>query len=715
MKLTANELDTFAASCARHLNPGRLESFARQHKLIDDIEEFIKLHSVGQSNSAYSVARAILDKANQRELACDIAEIFFSEMLWSDEFKSAVGPLTRSAKSDVQAHQALMARRDHFLSDSNLKSLANTIGARVCCIVGELLIGVETRVTTGTGFLVGPDLVLTSMHVLDTLVQAGRAGEVPDCFKVIFNYEAGSGITGLANIDQLAGIRVVGLSPDWLVYSRDKVDWDGNRAHPTPADITELKSKLDFALIRLAEPVGLQPIRPGNLKPRGWLPIARLTSANFQNQTRIIIPQHPEGWPRQFDFGRLDKLLPCGTRMVSIIETAAGTSGAPCLDKEMRIVGIHNAAYRPNGPVEGNQAIRFDVVEPLIAAHLANVSVDPPKAMGAWRVERTDSTLSPILGRTRLLNWINATLSPADGAMSRADRVYAADASKAGSGKTFSTHILRSALSADRSHIVIVLGGSTELLPEKLEDFVTILAEAFGVSKDILATMPERPSADLPPHAQDGDKVDRWASNKMVNWFTDILEKHRKIEVNKSERARIVLAELGADTPQHMVDIANEAPDIIVEEKRWSVGWIAIDDLNVVSMSAHVKSFVSALLGADVAESSVTGVRQDLRWLFLGYVPDFLLSEEVTIEHLDTGVPELQLIEAVIRSAVEEANIDAEDDEIVTQAMVIRGLVPPLLTKFLAAGIDQETGLSLGQQLVADHIQAIYKENGRQL
>lgn len=711
MKLNAEDLKKLAEACARYLNPGRLERFVLEARLVEDIEAFKKLHLVGAADVSLALSMAFLELLNEHDLVCDVVEKLYFEMSWSPDFQAAAGPYTRSAQLGGGNHQALLQRRDHFLSDEKLSSAVGELGPRVCCIVGEIDDMGVPATTSGTGFLVGPDLVLTSRHVV-----AGAWRRRPDedlKFCAVFDFTSGEEISDYGKLQSMTSVRVVKFHKDWLVVSSDAIDWDGKRDQLSQQDIDDLREKLDFALIRLAEAVGDRPVRPGYLSPRGWLSFEPVSPTDYRNGSRVIMPQHPGGSPRTWDFGRVCRLPPCNTRMVSEIESMQGTSGAPCLNSDLRVIGVHNAYYAPNGLAEGNQAIRFDAIAPLIRNALGNSVLNGGRYRRAWRIDAADGALSPIFGRGVLQDWINLSLTVEDRPLSRSERIYATEGQAPGCGKTFTTEILKSATGAQATNIVVVLGGDTELLPDRLEDFVTALAEAYGIPQSELENMPVRPGTELPREADDGDKVDRWASHKMVSWFTALLEKHRLRAVNRTEQAKAVVDLMGTDAPEEIRKLATAVPDVIERGNRWSRTWIALDDLNVRSMSSHVKSFVSGLIGADIMESSIRDVRKDIRWLFLGYVPDFLMNEEVTIEHLENTLPSVEAVKAVFSSAYQDCDLEITDEALASQVDTLLANVELFLTRMRDE--TPETALSLCQELVSYKIKRDYEGQGRAL
>ena len=126
----------------------------------------------------------------------------------------------------------------------------------------------------GSGFLVGPDFVLTNHHVIASVIAQregglASAGTTPaDSSKVIvrFDYKAlDDGTTMHPGLE-------VALASDWLVDAspHSRVDLQG-----LPKEGVPDPDELDYALIRLATAVGELPLLLGEAEPgakeRGWI------------------------------------------------------------------------------------------------------------------------------------------------------------------------------------------------------------------------------------------------------------------------------------------------------------------------------------------------------------------------------------------------------------------------------------------------------------
>ena len=188
----------------------------------------------------------------------------------------------------------------------------------------------------GTGFLVGPNLVLTAGYVVEGLYKGGAH---VDDFACRFDY--------LVTADQQvnAGI-AVSLGQDWLVdyapYS--KVDMSSNSAELPKPD------ELSYALLSLAENVG---------EDRGWFSL-RESPDNVALGSSLTILQHIKGTPQKVALvdNSVSQYNSNRTRLYYHNETGPGSSGAPCLDMSFKAVAMHSGVKRG---IDGKNHYQFGI------------------------------------------------------------------------------------------------------------------------------------------------------------------------------------------------------------------------------------------------------------------------------------------------------------------------------------------------------------------
>ncbi|MET7290295.1 effector-associated domain EAD1-containing protein [Streptomyces sp. NPDC005573] len=188
----------------------------------------------------------------------------------------------------------------------------------------------------GTGFLVGPDLCLTSFHVVEGLFD-GRLS--PDEVRVRFDHRLGDGL-GAQGGPRPAEETVSALAPQWCVVSAPYGDAD---LDPAGERIPAL-DELDFALLRLADSPGSRPIgehpEPGSAD-RGWIDTRAF--ATLQEGDDIVVFQHLLGGPMRLAFGKVTAVNADGTRIRHTADTDHGSSGSPCFTLALDVAAIHQA------------------------------------------------------------------------------------------------------------------------------------------------------------------------------------------------------------------------------------------------------------------------------------------------------------------------------------------------------------------------------------
>lgn len=162
----------------------------------------------------------------------------------------------------------------------------------------------------GTGFMVGPDLIMTNHHVIENASQASGA-------EFAFFYEL-----------DIAGHKrdevIVGAAADGLL-------------HTDP--------QLDFSLIRLQSPPDFGP--PLALKP-----------ARVEQNQRVAIIQHPGGFYKKISLQN-NFVAHADDRLIQYYtSTEAGSSGSPVFNDEFEVVGLHHGWIELAEPDPGQRYFR---------------------------------------------------------------------------------------------------------------------------------------------------------------------------------------------------------------------------------------------------------------------------------------------------------------------------------------------------------------------
>jgi V8-like Glu-specific endopeptidase len=207
--------------------------------------------------------------------------------------------------------------------------------------------------SVGTGFLVGPDLILTNYHVVAPLL----AGEVSASgVRVTFDYfGVGQGYgVGLATTYHLADSP---MSP---------VDDEADKSRPPT------ETELDFALLRIDTSLGTQ-VRGTTGRPRGYLRLDAGTS-RIEDRKPLFILQHPQGQPLKLHVDVSRGYNENGTRLHYTTNTLPGSSGSPCFDAQLSLVALHHSRD-PKNPPQYNEGIPIE----KIAAALKHKGIALPR------------------------------------------------------------------------------------------------------------------------------------------------------------------------------------------------------------------------------------------------------------------------------------------------------------------------------------------------
>jgi len=186
----------------------------------------------------------------------------------------------------------------------------------------------------GTGFLVGPEVVLTNFHVVREVLGGDFLENEVACRFDYMKLKDGSVQAG----------KLVRLHPEKGVLLSAPMHPAEETMHPETA--VPAPDQMDFALLRLAEPMGdLSPTGQPGATPRGWevLPPATLPVRMKENDC-VIIVQHPLGDPMKLAIG-MEGVIGYNdgkTRLRYRTNTEGGSSGSPVYTGDWKLAGLHH-------------------------------------------------------------------------------------------------------------------------------------------------------------------------------------------------------------------------------------------------------------------------------------------------------------------------------------------------------------------------------------
>jgi endonuclease G len=216
-------------------------------------------------------------------------------------------------------------------------------GRRAAAAVCRITVPASGGAWYGTGFLVGPRLLMTNHHVLKSLDDASQC-------EAEFDYEH--------DLDGVLKTPIrFNLRPHELFYSNPELD-------------------VTF--------VGIAPLSDGSvpIERYGWLPLLPQTGKAFEREWVTII-QHPQGDPKQISIRANQVVSLKGNEVKGVnlshfihylTDTEPGSSGAPVLNDQWQVVALHHKAVpapakaRTNGPTEwiANEGVRVSAIYDML-------------------------------------------------------------------------------------------------------------------------------------------------------------------------------------------------------------------------------------------------------------------------------------------------------------------------------------------------------------
>jgi V8-like Glu-specific endopeptidase len=262
-----------------------------------------------------AVTRAVLDYAEQHD-AVDALVMDARQLNPRNQALAKVSGALLITPDDAVILERVIPGQHRIFDPAEFRASMVDAENRVCQIT------VRER-PQGSGFLVGPDLVLTNQHVVASVMDEAVAAIV-----VNFDYTA-----------QRSAATPVGVASDWLVASSPPSPLDENPV----AGQEPTTNELDYALIRLETAVGEAPVNDASSTQRGWISL-RQDAALPAAATDIVIMQHPGGGPRRCAIAGFVGPNGNATRMRYLTSTEPGSSGSPCLDLDWNLIGLHHGA-----------------------------------------------------------------------------------------------------------------------------------------------------------------------------------------------------------------------------------------------------------------------------------------------------------------------------------------------------------------------------------
>ncbi|MFF2276180.1 trypsin-like serine peptidase [Agromyces sp. NPDC058126] len=301
----------------------------------------------------------------------------------------------------------------------------------------------------GSGFLVGPDLVLTAWHVVRRAIRSGS--------------------TDVTDVSvRLADGRVFHVAPH-LAYSSEC--GTAELLQHAPGSDADVAGKHDVVLLRLKERAA---------RSLGYAELPE-SAPSVTDARSIYLLDFPAGWDRGFGQGRASSIRDLTTRLQHSVKTDGGSSGGACFDSEYTLLGLHQGRYgskRKDGKWQAGRLVPlsafYEGIRPAVTTAIR------PAAL--WRLG--DGLEHPVVGRDHFIEAVAAAGEPATRV--RGVRLKRRDPTTVDDDQTgfgFSARILEELLQRRVGRHVLIRVPLDQLLDDVAVD-IAIRARAAGFAVD---------------------------------------------------------------------------------------------------------------------------------------------------------------------------------------------------------------------------------------
>ncbi len=357
---------------------------------------------------------------------------------------------------------------------------------RVCAVVVD---GTDR----GTGFLVGPQTMLTNWHVVHDLIDPSNGAASRDSHRklvcVFDNFGGGATKSEYAAVE------------DWLV------DWSPMdvKGHIVPGgyqDMTSLRSEpwLDFAVIRLAGAPG---------RARGWYDVSKsgsvLTAKDPQaNQQPFFVVQHPAQQAQHLSVATGAHFLTTDAHYIQhFAPTLQGSSGGLCLDFKFQPVALHQAEVTKQENGRTTFAYNRAIATKAIAERAPRIASVDSQHDAIWFIRRSQRA---VVGRVDTLSKIATMRDP------NTTTPILIVRGGLGSGRTFTTDLIEDRIEHAQQWFARL---DARALPAEARDLANNILEQAGVAGADRERLPKAQSASTTDVA--------WIKNQLLPEFRQIL------------------------------------------------------------------------------------------------------------------------------------------------------------------------------------------------
>lgn len=248
------------------------------------------------------------------------------------------------------------------------------------------------NVPTGTGVLIGPNLVLTAWHVLKPYFE--KQGN---------KYVERKTITGLfaefnSIYDTVNGQNVQRTSEkipshkDWWVGWCPCHDAELKDEHPDP--LGDLNNCWDYVIFRISKPIGTE---------LNWA-IPDKTQPIPNVREKVTVFQHPQQQAMTYDEDEIATLTPPdlsivpGLRFLHTANTTYGSSGGPVFNKNFNLIGVHQGVWQKNETHVVNKGVPLSRIIDDMERRFGALPAPEGQDLKLFMITKPDGTVEPLIG-----------------------------------------------------------------------------------------------------------------------------------------------------------------------------------------------------------------------------------------------------------------------------------------------------------------------------
>lgn len=386
-----------------------------------DLPDFKTLAlGTGSSVEAYARALRTASEPDPPWLHALLAELSAQGMIdlqaalaESPREEALVTILPQNAAETFIEAQAFSAATSRTLGMAELVNAFNLAARRLCLI--------KAGGNRGTGFLIGPQTVLTNAHVMAALIDPAT-GKARDgaAKEITISFEALADTRGTT----------APVAEDWLVgFSPMQTDM---------AIVDPTADWLDFCAIRLRGAPG---------RERGWYDLSKTGSLDNETDAFFVF-QHPGAEPQRIGFATNTEVDTDTRFLRHKVGTAEGSSGGLCLDNRLRPIGLHHASivHATRKDAKGKPEHLYNRAVRLSAIHAAHPTLGAPDPL-LDEIARLSDGSSVVIGRESTQNTLR------DMASGKAAQILIVRGGRK-SGKSFTAALLRELFPFDSLKII---------------------------------------------------------------------------------------------------------------------------------------------------------------------------------------------------------------------------------------------------------------------